>query len=186
MQWKALSTSGKKITFAFKGDDLPADSVSFEDVSTFLYKMNKNGKHNFRLPTEAEWEYCARCGSSEAYGLGKDQVQITSDNLGDYAWFAKNAGGKTHPVGKKLPNAWGLYDMMGNVWEWTRDWYLPHFYVAEDQVNPLSKDPTDSTERVIRGGSWFVAAGSVRPSFRSAGLIDSRSAHLGFRLVCDP
>ena len=185
-QWKALSTGTKKVTFAFKGDDLPADSVSFEDVSTFLYKMNKNGTHKFRLPTEAEWEYCARCGSDEAYGKGQGDVQITDANLGDYAWYAKNAGSKTHPVGQKKPNAWGLYDMMGNVWEWTRDWYIPTSYTVEAQLNPVGKDSENSTERVIRGGSWFVAANTLRPAFRSAALIDTRSAHMGFRLVCDP
>ena len=184
-QWKTFSNA-KKIIFAFKGDDQPAESVSFEDVSTFLYGLNKKGGHKFRLPTEAEWEYCARAGSSEVYGLGKDGVQITDKNLGDYGWFAGNAGGKSHPVGKKLPNAWGLYDMMGNVWEWCRDWYIPTGYSAEPVINPLNKDSDNSTERVIRGGSWFVAVGTLRPAFRSAGLIDSRTAHIGFRMVCDP
>ena len=184
-QWKAFSTA-KKIAFTFKGDDLPAESVSFNDISTFLVGLNKKEERHFRLPTEAEWEYCARAGSDEAYGKGKDGVQVTDKNLGDYAWYAANAGSKPHPVGKKLPNAWGLYDMMGNVWEWCRDWYIPTGYTAEPATDPVNKDAANSTERVIRGGSWFVAGGTLRPAFRGASLIDSRSAHIGFRLVCDP
>lgn len=185
-EWKAQSRA-KKTAFSFTGDDLPAESVSFDDVSTFIAGLNKKaGKQMFRLPTEAEWEYCARAGSNEAYGKGKDGVQITDKTLGGYAWFAATAGGKPHPVGKKLPNAWGLHDMMGNVWEWCRDWYTPAFYTAEAATNPLNKDVENSSERVIRGGSWFVAPGNLRAAFRGASLPDTRSAHIGFRLVCEP
>ncbi|MDB6140666.1 MAG: hypothetical protein JWO94_3738 [Verrucomicrobiaceae bacterium] len=186
-EWKTFARAPKKTVFSFNGDDLPAESVSFEDVTSFITGMNKKaGKQLFRLPTEAEWEYCARSGSAEAYGNGKDGVQITGKTLGDYAWFAATAGGKPHPVGKKLPNAWGLHDMMGNVWEWCRDWYLPTFYTAGAATNPLNKDADNSSERVIRGGSWFVAAGNLRAAFRGASLPDARSAHIGFRLVCEP
>jgi formylglycine-generating enzyme required for sulfatase activity len=111
---------------------------------------------------------------------------ITAKNLGDYAWFAGNAGGKTHPVGAKLPNAWGLYDTHGNVWEWCQDWYGPHFYTAAPATHPLNSDEKNSTEHVQRGGSWFVSAANQRAAYRSSGLPDSRTAYTGFRLVCEP
>jgi len=184
-QWKAIST--KKNPSAFKGDDLPVESVSFDDINAFLRLLNKKeGKERFRLPSEAEWEYCARAGGTEIYGQTKEHIPITAKTLVDHAWFAGNAGGKTHPVGQKLPNAWGLHDMSGNVWEWCRDWYAPNFYTAQAVTNPGNKDAANASERVIRGGSWFLPAPSLRCAFRGASLPDARSAHVGFRLVCDP
>ncbi len=185
-QWKAV-LAPKKNPSAFKGDDLPVESVSFDDVTTFLRALNKKeGRERFHLPTEAQWEYCARAGGTELYGQNKEHTPITAKTLGDYAWFAANAGGKTHPVGQKQPNAWGLYDMSGNVWEWCRDWYTPDFYTAEAVANPMNKDAANASEHVIRGGSWFLAAPSLRCAFRGASLPDARSAHIGFRLVCEP
>ncbi len=185
-EWKAFATV-KKNPSSFKGDDQPIESVSFTDVTSWIAVLNKKeGKQRFHLPTEAEWEYCARAGGKEAYGKGKDGIPVTEKMLTDYAWYAATAGGKTHPVGKKWPNAWGLYDMSGNVWEWCRDWYGPAFYTAAAVENPANKDADNSTERVIRGGSWFVAPGYLRPAFRGASLPDTRSPHIGFRLVCDP
>jgi formylglycine-generating enzyme required for sulfatase activity len=128
----------------------------------------------YRLPTEAEWEYACRAGSKAAYGFGDER-----DLLGDYAWFTQNSGGKTHPVGEKKPNAWGLYDMHGNVWEWCSDW---HGEYPEGAVS----DPTGSREashRVVRGGGWFYEATFCRSAIRRWIVPAKRSDSIGFRVA---
>jgi formylglycine-generating enzyme required for sulfatase activity len=184
-QWAAVM--GKKnAPSAFKGDTLPVDSVSWIDVQAYLAALNKlGGKAKFRLPTEAEWEYCCRAGGNGAYGLAAGQIPITRENLGDYAWFDGNAGKKTHPVGTRKPNAWGLYDMEGNVWEWVADWYGKRFYTAAPESDPQNKDTENSTERVFRGGSWVLPEANLRAAFRGGGLPDTKSAYVGFRVVCE-
>jgi formylglycine-generating enzyme required for sulfatase activity len=184
-QWAALM--GKKsVPSAFKGDDLPVESVSWAEVQKWLAALNKvEGKARFRLPTEAEWEYCCRAGSNGAWGLGPDQVAITRQNLGEYAWFGANAAKKTHPVGTKKPNAWGLCDMQGNVWEWVQDWYGKDFYAAAPSVDPRNDDSRNATERVFRGGSWVLPEANLRAAFRGAGTPDTKSAYVGFRVLCE-
>jgi formylglycine-generating enzyme required for sulfatase activity len=185
-QWAAVM--GKKnAPFAFKGENLPVESVSWSEAQNFLAALNKlEGKVRFRLPTEAEWEYCCRAGSVDAYGLAADNAPITRENLADYAWFSVNSGNKTHPVGTRKPNAWGLYDMQGNVWEWVADWYGASFYTAAPQTDPQNKDSLNCTERVFRGGSWVLTAPNLRASFRGAALPGAKSAYVGFRAVCEP
>jgi len=184
-QWAGIV--GKKAPSTYKGDDLPVESVSWPEVQAFLAALNKaEPKHHFRLPTEAQWEYCARAGSAAPYGLAKEDLQITQENLGDFAWFAANAGNKTHPVGTKKPNAWGLFDMHGNVWEWCQDWFDRTAYTSQPATDPLNNDATRSTERVLRGGSWFLAAPNLRSAYRGANLPDQKSAYIGFRIVADP
>lgn len=101
----------------FKGKSNPVESVSWNDVQEFIGELNKlDPEYTYRLPTEAEWEYACRAGTTTAY-------HCAEKDLKKYAWFSENSGDKTHPVGKLQPNAWGLYDMMGNVWEWIGDWY---------------------------------------------------------------
>ena len=110
-QWKDVM--GKNPS-GFKGDNRPVEEVSWEDVQEFIRRLNAREQGvTYRLPTEAEWEYAARAGSTTAYSFGDDTLQ-----LGEYAWYWENADGTTHPVGQLKPNAWGLYDMHGNVWEW--------------------------------------------------------------------
>jgi len=117
-QWKAVMGENPS---RFKGDDHPVENVSWEDVQQFIQKLNaKEGKEACRLPTEAEWEYAARAGTTTIYSFGNNASQ-----LGNYAWYDENSGNTTHPVGDKPPNPWGLYDMHGNVWEWVQDWYGP-------------------------------------------------------------
>ena len=185
-QWAAVM--GKKnAPFAFKGENLPVESVSWTEAQSFLTALNKlEGKARFRLPTEAEWEYCSRAGSVSAYGLAADNIPITKENLADYAWLSANSGNKTHPVGTRKPNAWGLYDMQGNVWEWVADWYGASFYTSAPPMDPQNKDGVNCTERVFRGGSWVLTAPNLRASFRGAALPGAKSAYVGFRAVCEP
>jgi formylglycine-generating enzyme required for sulfatase activity len=133
----------------------PVENVSWNDAQAFCQKLSQITGKTYRLPTEAEWEYACRAGTTTRYYFGDDDNQ-----LGDYAWYDKNSGGKTHPVGQKQPNAWGLYDMSGNVWEWCKD-------------------------NCLRGGSWYSIPTSCRSAFRSyLSRHDIRRSYSGFRLVC--
>ncbi|MBW2406661.1 MAG: formylglycine-generating enzyme family protein [Deltaproteobacteria bacterium] len=117
-QWKRIMGNNPS-RFEDCGDDCPVEKVSWNDAQKFIEELNQMEDINkYRLPTEAEWEYACRAKTETAYSFG-DEV----DKLGEYAWYGDNSGGKTKPVGKKKPNAWGLYDMHGNVWEWVQDRY---------------------------------------------------------------
>jgi formylglycine-generating enzyme required for sulfatase activity len=139
----------------FHGDELPADSISWQAAKTFCERVG------MRLPTEAEWEWAARGGiAAERYGM-LDQI----------AWYRGNSGGRTHEVSRKRPNAYGLYDMLGNVWEWVSDWYAPYRQVrpccddpAEAAIDP--KGPPRGRYHVLRGGSWQDFSADVRMSLR--------------------
>ena len=132
------------------------------------------GCEGYRLPTEAEWEYAARAGSTTKYSFGNDASQ-----LGDYAWFYENLGRTTHAVGQKKLNAWGLYDMHGNVWEWVQDWYSS--VSGRSSVDPSG--PASGSYRVIRGGSWISSAVHARSAIRSYSVPVVRNFDRGFRLV---
>jgi formylglycine-generating enzyme required for sulfatase activity len=123
----------------------------------------------YRLPTEAEWEYAARAGSSEARYASLDAI----------AWYSGNSGSATHPVGQLQANAWGLYDMLGNVWEWTHDWYAYEYGGAV----PDPVGPSGGSYRVGRGGSWSYDAAYVRAAYRSLYDPGNRGGDLGFRLA---
>ena len=172
-QWETVTGSNPS---RFKGDtNRPVETVSWEEVQKFIDKLNsKEGGTKYRLPTEAEWEYAARAGSTTAYSFGDDSSQ-----LGKYAWFADNADNTTHPVGKLQPNAWGLYDMHGNVWEWVQDWYGK--YTAEPVTDP--QGPASGSYRVLRGGGWGHGAGKCRSAYRGNGAPGGRVVGLGFRLL---
>lgn len=170
-QWEAvMGTQPSK----FRGDaNRPVANVSWEEAQEFLRKLNaQEGGRKYRLPTEAEWEYAARAGSTTAYSFGDDARQ-----LGEYAWYDQNAGGTTHPVGQKRPNAWGLYDMHGNVWEWVQDW--KGAYTAGAAEDPTG--PSTGALRVIRGGSWYFPAQFVRAAYRLWYVPGYRVGDLGFR-----
>jgi len=126
------------------------------DLKTWACNFEANG---YRLPTEAEWEYACRAGATTAYFFGD-----TPSKLGDYAWFAKNAGGHPRPVGQKQPNSWGLYDMCGNVWEWCNDFYNVDYYKETPRDNP--RGPSTGENKVVRGGAWRVSAESCRSGYR--------------------
>jgi formylglycine-generating enzyme required for sulfatase activity len=135
----------------------------------------------YRLPTEAEWEYACRAGSQTEYSFGAD-----GGALGAYGWYAKNAGKKTHPVGQKQPNPWGLYDMHGNVAEWCQDTYAKDYYKSSPEKNP--RGPADGKQYVLRGGAWNTPAENTRSAFRlgeNPGFADACLARdaIGFRCV---
>jgi formylglycine-generating enzyme required for sulfatase activity len=156
----------------FKGPTLPVENVTWNNVQEFIRLLNlRDPKHNYRLPTEAEWEYAARA---------KDEEDLPSD-LEAFAWFEPNSQGKTQPVGQKKPNPFGLYDMHGNVREWVQDWYAPDSYSASPVDDPPG--PASGSYRVYRGGSWHSAAKYCRTTFRGFDFPANDDYSVGFRLV---
>jgi|GEM_PF-1151524 len=173
-QWRAVM--GNNPSNIKKGDDYPVEQVSWNDVQAFFQKLNTldPGK-NYRLPTEAEWEYACRAGTtSERYG-----------DLDAIAWHRGNAGERTHPVGGKQPNAWGLYDMLGNVWEWCADWYGENYYASSPSTDP--RGPSSGPRRVLRGGSWVYNDYFTRSAYRVRNYPGSRysDCDCGFRCARD-
>jgi formylglycine-generating enzyme required for sulfatase activity len=172
-QWQAVMGNNPSI-FKDCGGNCPVENVSWKDAQIFINKLNE-GKDGFRyrLPTEAEWEYACRAGTT-----GEDAGDVS-----EMAWYLDNSGNKTHPVGGKQPNAWGLADMHGNVWEWCEDWYHETYYGA----------PTDGSAwlsggepkyRMARGGSWYYDAAHLRSANREASATaDSHNYNIGFRVV---
>ena len=161
-QWEAVMGSNPS---NFKGGNLPVEMVSWDDAQIFIQKLNQlSGKKHYRLSTEEEWEYACRAGSTSEYYFGDDESQ-----LGEYAWYKDNSGATTHPVGQKKPNGWGLYDMAGNVFEWTDSW-----------------SDSSRSYRVYRGGGWSCGSECCRSAFRYCGGPVSRGSGLGFSLVFVP
>jgi formylglycine-generating enzyme required for sulfatase activity len=174
-QWEAVMGNNPS---KFNGLNNPVENVSWDDVQEFIKKLNqKEGGNKYRLPTEAEWEYAARAGMTSTYSFGDD-----AGALGRYAWYKGNSGETTHPVGGKEPNAWGLYDMHGNVWEWVQDWYGG--YAGSSATDP--RGPSSGSFRVLRGGSWGSDAGGCRSARRSCDTPGGRDLTLGFRLAFSP
>jgi formylglycine-generating enzyme required for sulfatase activity len=166
------------------GEHRPVEQVSWNDAVDFCKRLSelpeeKAAGRVYRLPTEAEWEYACRGGNAGEYAFG-DRVEA----LGDYAWFEDNSDGRTHPVGKKKPNAWGLHDMHGNVWEWCADWYVPH--AGRPLIDPTG--PLQGTDRVYRGGGWSYAASYCRSANRTAtnpSFAGFEFLSIGFRVAMD-
>ena len=184
-QWKSVMGSepwnGQGNVKADK--DCPAKYVSWDDATKFCRKLTeierKSGKlkadEEYRLPTEAEWEYACRAGTTTAYSFGDDEKQ-----LGEYAWFDGNTGGEryAHKVGLKKPNPWGLHDMHGDVWEWCSDWYGEKLSGGTDPVGPKH-----GSYRVFRGGGWWGSPGRCRSASRSGFVPSDRHYGLGFRVA---
>ncbi len=172
-QWQGLMGSNPS-DFSSCGADCPVERVSWEDVQGFIRKLNGRVDGPFRLLTEAEWEYACRSG-------GKEEKYCGGANADMVAWHSGNSGRKTHPVGKKLPNGLGLYDMSGNVFEWVSDWYSDNYYVNSPRDNP--QGPSSGSARVVRGSGWHYGPAFVRSAARYGGLPSNRRNSLGFRLA---
>jgi formylglycine-generating enzyme required for sulfatase activity len=171
-QWQEIMGNNPSY-FKNASPDAPVEQVSWKDCQAFLAKLNASQKRwTVRLPTEAEWEYAARAGTTgETYGP-----------LGDVAWYRGNGSSTTHPVGKKAPNAFGLYDMLGNVWQWCQDWFGP--YSKESSVDP--KGPSEGQLRVMRGGCFYCDAIHARAARRNRDPEEHLSRSIGFRIVAAP
>jgi len=174
-QWRDVMGSNPS---SFKNcDECPVEKVSWDDVQEYLKKLNAaNPGKNYRLPSEAEWEYAARGGS-----LTKNYKYAGSSNPGDVAWYDSNSGNKTRPVGGKKANELGLHDMSGNVWEWCSDWFGT--YPSGAETNPAG--PSSGSSRVVRGGSWNGDTWSVRVSYRGNFNPSGRDDNVGFRVAQD-
>ena len=158
-------------------EDCPVETVSWNEAQKFISKLNQiESTKKYRLPTEAEWEYACRAGTTTVFSFG-DEV----DKLDEYGWHVDNTEDQSHPVGKKKPNAWGLYDMHGNVWEWCQDWYSE--YPSNSVVDP--KGPDKGEYRILRGGSWESVARSLRSANRDGGKPNDRYSDIGFRVARD-
>lgn len=176
-QWKNIMGNSPS---HFKGDTLPVEMVSWNDVQEFVEKLNAaENTDKYRSPSEAEWEYACRAGIQTRYSFGDDESK-----LNEYAWYVKNSGRKTHPIGRKQPNSWGLYDMHGNVWEWVQDKW--HENYKDSPSDGSAWEDGGGSLRVSRGGSWYCNAESCRSAGRFGREPDSHFANLGFRLLRDP
>jgi formylglycine-generating enzyme required for sulfatase activity len=171
-QWQRVMGSNPS---GFKGANLPVENVSWNDCQDFLAKLQKQTGRQFTLPTEAQWEYACRAGTTNTFSCGDDEASLSR-----HAWHAFNSGGKTHPVGQKKPNPWGLYDMHGNVFEWCADWYSES-YPGGDAMNPTGAGSGD--RRIIRGGAWLYIPDNLRSADRSFSPPDYRVNEYGLRCV---
>jgi formylglycine-generating enzyme required for sulfatase activity len=155
-------------------DNHPMVNVNYNDAVAYCNWLGETYGGDWRLPTEAQWEFAARGGIKS-----KNYTYSGSDDLDEVAWYADNAGGKTQTVGRKKPNELGIYDMSGNVWEWCKDWYGN--YSATAQTNP--KGPTSGSNRVLRGGSWIYSAAYCRVAYRFYNDPAYRYYYYGFRVM---
>ena len=166
----------------YKGANNPVEMVSWEDAVEFCRRLSelpaeKEAGNVYRLPTEAEWEYACRAGTTTMYSFGDDE-----SDLRNYAWYLRYSGGGTHPVGGKKPNAWGVYDMHGNVWEWCQDWYGD--YPSGSVTDPSGAKSGET--RVFRGGSWSMTPEHCRSATRFGGFPWYRNGYFGFRVCLSP
>ena len=161
---------------SFIGKNNPVDQVSWEDAQAFCKKLNDQTKANARLPTEAEWEYACRAGTTTRFYFND-----SDSDLDRVAWYSKNSKGTTHPVGLKEPNNFGLNDMHGNVSQWCQDLWDANFYAKSPSANP--QGPALGGTRLVRGGAWCYDPIFCRSAFRSAKNPTTRDYHLGFRVA---
>ena len=167
--------AGRSWQLRGEGPGFPMYYVSWNDARDFAGKINRmEDTDKYGLPFEAQWEYACRAGTRKPYSSGRSEIV-----LGEYAWFSTNAGMSARRVAKKKPNAWGLHDMHGNVWEWCEDWYGE--YPTDTIADPAG--PSSGTFRVLRGGSWSSHSSLCRSAFRDKNVPDEANFNFGFRLV---
>ncbi len=174
-QWQQVMETNPSY---FQGDPgLPVEQVSWNDCQEFIRRLNALEQTTaYRLPDETEWEYACRAGSTTAYCFGDDP-----EGLDDYGWHYTNADLRTQPVGRKLPNAWGLHDMHGNVWEWCRNWYHKEPSPEWDKA----VEPAGGINKVVRGGAWYFHRSDCRSACRNFYQPGRREFFIGLRLIKD-
>jgi formylglycine-generating enzyme required for sulfatase activity len=178
-QWLEVMGSNPS-RFNACGLGCPVEYVSWNDVQEFIAKLNQKTGQKYRLPSEAEWEYAARAGTTTEWSHGNDDSR-----LGNYACYSQNSGGKTQAVGQRLPNAFGLFDMHGNVWEWTQDcWHGTYARAPADGSSWIAG--CRANDRVLRGGFWGSNPADMRSAYRGKNNPDGRSSGSGFRLARTP
>jgi formylglycine-generating enzyme required for sulfatase activity len=176
---EAEGTGGGSPTFRNPGysvtDESPAVMITWNEATAYCGWLSKQDGVTYRLPTEAEWEYACRAGTTTQFFTGDDETK-----LAEFAWYGPNAD-KMVAVGTRLPNTWALYDMHGNVWEWCRDFYEDAAYATESSVDP--QGPAAGSRHPMRGGSWNNDAVSCRSAYRNQSVAAHRSNNIGFRVV---
>ena len=170
-EWQALMENNPS---RFQGDNKPVERVSWEDAQAFVEKLSRRTGHQYRLLSEAEWEYAARGGTDTEYSCGDG----CADKVG---WHKGNSDSETHPVGQKQANAYGLHDMHGNVWEWVHECWNSSYEGAS--TDSAATSLRDCTGLVIRGGSWFSKPENLRSAKRSRNAQDDRNDMIGFRVA---
>jgi formylglycine-generating enzyme required for sulfatase activity len=177
-QWEAVASDNPS---KFKALQNPVDSVSWLEIQPVLTNLNRACDvlgMKFVLPAEAQWEYACRAGTTTPWHCAANEA-----SLHEFSWFAANSGRMTKPVGEKLPNAWGLYDMHGNVWEWCADWHSEDYYAQSPQNDP--RGPTTGLKRVARGGSKSPGAWNCRSASRGRNTPDDHRDTHGLRMACE-
>jgi formylglycine-generating enzyme required for sulfatase activity len=177
-QWQAVM--GDNPSYFSSDPKNPVEQVTWDDCQKFCRELYQLTNKNYRLPSEAEWEYACRAGTTTRYFFGNDAAQ-----LGDYAWYDDNSEDKTHPVGLKKPNPWGLYDMHGNVWEWCEDGWHRSYQGAPVNGSAWTDNQGLSGRCVLRGGSWLLRAGNCRSARRSPNNVLNKDFSRGFRLILE-
>ena len=180
--WRSIMKHNPDPSF-FSGDQRPVESVSWEEAQTFIAALNEKTGGQYRLPTDAEWEYAARGGA-----FSRGFTYAGSNQLKEVGWFRENSHNETQEVGRKQPNELGLCDMSGNVWEWCVDWYDRRYYeqCKREGIVHNPTGPEKGISRVIRGGGWLDDPSYCRVSNRLIIRPDNRDDFVGFRLACAP
>ena len=178
-QWREVMGENPSVFASFNCDECPVDSVSWDDAQEFIRLINQRCEGRYRLPTEAEWEFSARAGTTTAYYFSDQPV--LADDLDANLYYDENSGSRSQRVAQKQGNAWGLYDMHGNVAEWVSDWYAGYADMAATDPTGLSY----GTERVVRGCSYLCSENELRAAYRASRTPDSAHVDLGLRLVLE-